>query len=337
VAQDGISCLEEVRNLKPDLLILDIEMPHMDGLTVLTHLKTLAPDMPVIMFSALTAQGALATLDALARGASDYVTKPSQSKDLNASIAELQQQLLPKIAGLARSYARKKRLAQLPAGAAKRVQSEQKLPLACLPAILAPVKAVVIGVSTGGPSALELLLPHLPANFPVPVLIVQHMPAIFTEMLAHRLDSVCRLKVHEAVDGEIVRPGNIWIAKGDWHMKVQSSGGSSRDANIRLEQSKPEQHCRPSVDVLFNSAIEVYGAGTMGVVLTGMGSDGAAGALALYIHGGTVLAQDEASSAVWGMPRRAIENGSVYKCLNVDGIASELIRRVMQSEASNAA
>jgi two-component system chemotaxis response regulator CheB len=334
VARDGIDCLEQVRKLSPDVLILDIEMPRMDGLTVLTHLKSSAPDMPVIMFSSLTAQGARTTLEALARGAADYVTKPSGQADLNSSIAEMQRQLLPKIAGLARSFRKKIRPGNDGIITAK--LGEPPLRLAGLPAKLSPVEAVVIGVSTGGPRALERLLPQLPADFPAAVLIVQHMPAIFTEMLAQRLDSLCPLQVREAENLKMVAPGSIWIAKGDWHMKLQRRDPRSRTVQIRLEQSEMEHYSRPAVDVLFRSAGEVYGAGALGVVMTGMGRDGAAGALAMHRCGGTVIAQDEASSTVWGMPRRAMENGSVYGCMDVDGIAQELLRRVMHSEARHA-
>jgi len=335
MARDGVECLEAVRNLKPDLVILDIEMPRMDGLTALSQLKSIAPNMPVIMFSALTAQGARATLDALARGAADYVTKPSQQRDLNSTVASLQQQLLPKIAGLTRASRKKSRIPNAPLVAVKPELLGRSTQMAALPARLTPVEAVLIGISTGGPSALEKLLPTLPADFPVPILIVQHMPAIFTEMLAQRLNANCKLKVREAVEGEIVVPGNIWIAKGDWHMKVKRRSGS-KDVQICLDQAAPENYSRPAVDVLFRSAVEVYGAATLGVVMTGMGSDGAAGALAMQRKGGTVIAQDEASCAVWGMPLRAIETGAVYKCTNVEGIATELLRRVMNTEVKHA-
>ncbi len=335
VARDGIECLDAVRNLKPDILVLDIEMPRMDGLTALTHLKQIAPHLPVIMFSSHTAQGAQATLDALSRGAADYVTKPTTQANADASIAELRRQLLPKIAELAQSSKRKLRQLQPAAGVSRLDIIARSFPMAALPMKIAPIKAIAIGVSTGGPAVLEQLLSRLPADFPVPLLIVQHMPAIFTEMLAHRLNAICPLHVREAVEGELLRAGDVWIAKGDWHMVLKSRGRCC-EVSMHLEQGPQENYCRPAVDKLFHSAVEVYGAGVMGVILTGMGNDGAAGALAMQRSGGLVLAQDEATSAVWGMPRRAVECGAVYKCLGPESIAAELVRRVMHAEENDA-
>ena len=193
----------------------------------------------------------------------------------------------------------------------------------------------MIGLSTGGPSALEQLLPRLPEDFPVPVLIVQHMPKLFTGALAERLDKCCALHVREAYDNAVIRPGTIWLAPGDAHMEVaprrvmlsEVEPEGSR-TQVRLHHQQPLNHCRPAVDYLFLSAARMYGAGTLALVMTGMGADGLKGARAVHEGGGTVLAQDEATSAVWGMPGRVSEAGIASATLPLWGIASALKERV---------
>jgi two-component system chemotaxis response regulator CheB len=190
---------------------------------------------------------------------------------------------------------------------------------------------LVIGVSTGGPTALEQLLPHLSQNLPVPALIVQHMPKLFTNVLAERLSRCCQLRVVEAYQGAPLQPGVVWLAPGDMHMEVILRPGNSEaphSAQVKLHSQEPLHHCRPAVDYLFLSAARVYGAGALAVVLTGMGSDGLDGARAIHDHGGVVLAQDEASSAVWGMPGRVAESGITSAVLPLDGLAREINQRV---------
>jgi len=192
---------------------------------------------------------------------------------------------------------------------------------------------LVIGVSTGGPAALEILLPNLPANFPLPVLIVQHMPELFTKMLAERLNSRCPLQVREGVEGEPVRAGTVYIAKGNWHLEVQAGARLGLPATLHLNQGALENHCRPAVDVLFRSAAAVYGTGVLAVVLTGMGSDGMIGARLIREHSGSVLAQDQASSTVWGMPGSVITAGLAHKVLPLNLMASEILRLASRTHA----
>jgi two-component system chemotaxis response regulator CheB len=187
---------------------------------------------------------------------------------------------------------------------------------------------LAIGVSTGGPAALDILLPALPANFPLPVLLVQHMPELFTKLLAERLNSRCPLQVREGAEGEPVRAGSIYIARGNWHMEVQAGARMGLPATLRMNQGTPENHCRPAVDVLFRSAAAVYGAGVLAVVLTGMGSDGMLGARIIREQGGSVLAQDQASSTVWGMPGAVTAAGLAHSVLPLKAIAAEIMRIV---------
>jgi two-component system chemotaxis response regulator CheB len=332
IARDGVECLELMRQLCPDVLVLDLEMPRMNGLDVLDRLRVENPELPVIMCSAYTEHGARSTLEALGRGASDYVTKPFEQRDFAAAMQSLSQQLLPRIAALAKD-----------AGGAdgksnRDVSQEQQRAKAGEIAVkaAAPIEIVVIGLSTGGPSALEQLLPRLPKDFPVPVLIVQHMPKLFTGALAERLDKCCALRVEQAYDNAAIRPGTVWLAPGDAHMEVaprramaaESDRGEGSSSRVRLHQQEPLNHCRPSVDYLFFSAARMYGAGTLALVMTGMGADGLNGARAVHDGGGVVLAQDEATSAVWGMPGRVSEAGIASGTLPLWGIASALKQRV---------
>lgn len=324
VARDGAECLQEVKRLAPDVLVLDLEMPRLNGLEVLDQLRVQNPGLPVIMCSAHTEHGARSTLEALARGAADYVMKQGGQRDAETAIRSLAQQLLPKIAALATS-----------AGRAKRVASHQAVAARSRAVELhgnAPVELVVIGLSTGGPSALEQMLPKLRADFPVPILIVQHMPKLFTGALAERLNKSCALRVQEAFEGALVRPGVIMIAPGDAHMEVAPRktmlGDPVSGGRIRLHRQAPLNHCMPSVDYLFFSASRMYGDGVLALVMTGMGSDGLDGARAIYERGGTVLAQDEATSAVWGMPGRVAEAGIAAAMLPVTAIAEALQQRV---------
>ncbi len=342
IASDGVECLELVKRLRPDVLVLDLEMPRMTGLDVLDRLRVENLELPVIMCSAYTEHGARSTLEALGRGASDYVTKPSEQRDFAAAMQSLSQQMLPRIAALAKDVGRE--------SADKDVASDnlQQARPSKGTAKASPIEVVVIGLSTGGPSALEQLLPKLPKDFPVPVLIVQHMPKLFTGALAKRLDKCCALRVEQAYDNAAIRPGTVWLAPGDAHMEVaprRAMGDEDRgvevfSSRVRLHQQEPLNHCRPSVDYLFFSAARMYGAGTLALVMTGMGADGLNGAHAVHKGGGVVLAQDEATSAVWGMPGRVSEAGIASATLPLWGIASVLKQRVSagrtaRSEAAN--
>jgi two-component system chemotaxis response regulator CheB len=185
---------------------------------------------------------------------------------------------------------------------------------------------LVIGVSTGGPAALEVLLPALPAAFPLPVLIVQHMPELFTRLMAERLNSRCALRVHEASEGEPIGRGKVAVARGNWHLELRSPAAASAAPTMHLHQGPPENHCRPAVDVLFRSAARTFGPGVLAVVLTGMGSDGLIGARMIRQQGGSVLAQDEASSTVWGMPGAVAGAGLADKIVALDAMANEIVK-----------
>jgi two-component system chemotaxis response regulator CheB len=322
VARDGVECLDAVRVLRPDVLLLDLEMPRMHGLDVLDRLRQQSPELPVIMCSAYTERGARSTLDALARGAADYVMKPSEQSEFALALQALSEQLLPKVAALASGV---QRVTEKPLGGRlKRVpkaeERESRMDeVAAYGAVQTRIEVIVIGVSTGGPSALETMLPMLPAELPVPVLIVQHMPKLFTGALAERLDRCCALRVKEAYE------------PGDMHMEVGRRAGAlgaSGRVQVYLHRDAPVNYCRPSVDRLFHSAVKIYGAGTLAVVMTGMGADGLAGARAVHEAGGAVLTQDESSSVVWGMPGRVTQAGIASAMLPLVSLADELTDRL---------
>jgi len=304
---DGASCLHAVRTLHPDVVLLDLHMPGLGGLEAIVRLRQEWPCLPIIMCSAATADGAAATLEALAKGASDYVTKPMGTMDAVAAMEALWGQLAPRILALVQ------REAKVPVrrdGAPVRLRGVQ-------------VEAVGIGVSTGGPAALERLLTGLPEDFPVPVLVVQHMPKLFTSALVARLDRCCAMRVRQAAAGVALFPGTIWIAPGESHMEVRM--GAHGVPFLVLEQGEGLHRCTPAVDVLFRSMAEVFGSGSLGLVLTGMGADGVAGARAIVEAGGSVLAQDEASSVVWGMPGRVVAAGLAQAVLPLDRMGRELV------------
>ncbi|HYM74720.1 MAG TPA: chemotaxis response regulator protein-glutamate methylesterase [Candidatus Dormibacteraeota bacterium] len=315
-AVNGRVALVKFAMLKPDIVLLDIEMPEMNGLETVRELRKLDACVPIIMFSSLTERGASATLEALALGATDYVTKPSNI-DGAATLEAISRELIPKI----------RALCHLPgAQSILTTPAKPSLPRVFVPPqsrLLSPAKLVVIGVSTGGPDALAQLLPRLPANLSVPVLIAQHMPAIFTSMLATRLSSKSLLPVRECVSGEPVSPGCAVIAPGDFHMTVQQENGSPV---LKTHQGPKENFCRPSVDVLFRSVAAVYGERTLAVVLTGMGQDGLKGCEMLRTSGARIYVQDEASSVVWGMPGFVAKAGLADKILPLNQIASEIVR-----------
>lgn len=321
-ASNGRLALAKLQTLQPDVILLDIEMPVMTGLEALPEIRKLAPKTPIIMFSTLTEWGAAATLDALALGATDYVTKPS-NQDMAATSESINRDLIPKIKGLCRFS---QGVQNSPSAAARPGIAIPRPPVRLRPASprTARVEIVAIGVSTGGPDALAKLLPSVPARFPLPVVIAQHMPPIFTTLLASRLFSKCSLPVRECQPGELLEPGCIWIAPGDFHMVVQEEGGHVR---LHTNQGPRENFCRPSVDVLFRSVAQVYGAGALGVILTGMGQDGLKGCEALCAAGSAVIVQDEASSVVWGMPGFVARAGLAQKILPLSQIGSEIIHR----------
>lgn len=334
-AANGRIALAKLTQLKPDLVVLDVEMPDMDGLETLKALRQTHPRLPVIMFSTLTERGAVATLEALTLGANDYVTKPANVGSVALALQRLREELLPKIKALCPHLMPRKPL--LPAHPANNGAIEIPPPPAqpvTRPALargpLHPVEILAIGVSTGGPNALAELLPALPADFPVPVVIVQHMPALFTKLLAERLHAKSALNIRECIAGEVLRPGHVWIAPGGQHMVVERGNGQVR---LGTQQEAPENSCRPAVDVLFRSVVKAYGAGTLALVLTGMGRDGLRGCELIHRANGQILTQDEASSVVWGMPGAVAQAGLADKVLPLNQLAPEIMRRVHREAA----
>ena len=321
VAANGRIGLAMVEQLSPDVITLDVEMPEMDGLEVLRQLQVSYPKIPVIMFSTLTQRGAVETLDALALGARDYVTKPSNVGSVTTGMERIREDLIPKIKALCgepRIITRFRPQLDL--------CSPRKIPSG-------PLEIVAIGTSTGGPNALSEVLPQLPADFPVPVVVVQHMPPTFTKFLADRLDANCPLRVMEAGMDQVLTPGTIWIAAGDFHVSAYAEGTKRR---LRSHRGPPENSCRPAVDVLFRSVAETYRSHALAVVMTGMGQDGLRGAEELHRGGAQIIAQDELTSVVWGMPGFVAQAGIADKVLPLPQIASEIVRRVKTSHRTAA-
>jgi two-component system, chemotaxis family, protein-glutamate methylesterase/glutaminase len=322
-ASDGRIALAKIAQLRPDLVTLDVEMPVMNGLETLGELRKLYPKLPTIMFSTLTERGAAATLDALSLGASDYVTKPSNTGSAAAAAAAIRAELIPKIKALCGRGAAN--LASLP------------LPQPAVP-VRRPaqrrIEIVTIGASTGGPNALAEVLLRIPKDLPIPIVVVQHMPPIFTRLLADRLAAHSQLPVHEGSAGTMLCAGHAWIAPGNFHMVVKRTAASGR---LELNQNPPENSCRPAVDALFRSVAEAYGADSLAVVMTGMGSDGVIGARCIRQKGGEVIIQDEASSVVWGMPGLVHASGQADGVYPLSQLGHEITRRVLQSHAPRAA
>jgi len=333
-AGDGASALASLESVKPDLILLDVEMPVMDGLVTLKQLHSRGCKVPVIMCSSLTQRGAQVTIEALANGASDYVAKPRGQASREAAIRVLAHDLIPRIHALTSQ-------AQPQAAARDAAQRPVLVPLAPPPrpqsiqfAAPSAPSVLLVGVSTGGPAALDVLLPALPATFPLPILIVQHMPELFTGLLAERLNARSKLRVREAAEGVSVSAGTAYIARGNWHLEVVTAASASVRPTLHLSQGPLENYCRPAVDVLFRSAARVYGNGVLAVVLTGMGSDGLNGSRTIRERGGSVLAQDQATSIVWGMPGAVAQAGLAQKILPLDAVAPEILRMVSRSPAT---
>ncbi len=406
----GKIALAKIAQCSPDIVILDVEMPEMDGIETLKQIRKIAPRLPVIMFSTRTERGAAATIEALTSGASDYVAKPSNVGNVMAAIQRVREEMVPKIQALtagvrppmARALPAKpttpppipsSRLpaltpvspmapisvtaprattggipALVPRPATAPIATSGLSPQAIVPItrtmqlpipmqttrmtalvprmrgntsnpVMAdgpirlirpsgprpPVEIVAIGASTGGPNALAMLLTQLPAEFPVPIVIVQHMLATFTRHFAERLATQCRIQIVEANAGDVLVPGCAYIARGDHHLLVERRIGR---ANLALNQGEVENFCRPAVDVLFRSVAHSYGASALAVILTGMGHDGLLGCGAIRDAGGEVIVQDEASSVVWGMPGFVARAGLASQVMPLELLSGEIRRRV---------
>lgn len=311
-ATNGQNAIDKLATMTPDVLVMDIEMPEMDGLQALPIIRKSHPQLPVLMCSTLTQKGAEATLKALSLGAADYVAKPSNTASLANSIDELKNDLIPKIKSLGASYKRKSQLVSTPAPAPVKIGVKKRIDI------------VAIGVSTGGPNALEKLFSFFPANFPLPIVLVQHMPPSFTKLMSDHLNSKSHLTIQEAKAGDVLKPGHVLVAPGGLHMVLTRQGNTIQ---VATNSEPPENSCRPSVDVLFRSVNDIYGDRLLAVIMTGMGSDGFKGCEAIRAKGGRVLAQDEESSVVWGMPGFVAKAGLADAVLPIEKLAGEIIER----------
>lgn len=318
-ARNGQEGLLKAASLKPDIITLDVEMPGMNGLETLNELIKLKPVPKVIMVSGLTHEGGENTIGALELGAVDFVTKPSFSA-LSFNIDALKDELLKKINSIGRSKFRNYPVPQLEAKKLpeKSTYNEELKLSGNLKYIIA------IGISTGGPRALQEVLPHLPANIPAAVLVVQHMPPSFTTSLSARLNSLSEINVKEAEEGDILKAGWAYIAPGDYHMILKNTLESSY--KISLNKDAPVSGHRPSVNVMMNSVAESGHNKLIAVMMTGMGNDGSEGMLRIKKAGGRTIAQDESTCVVYGMPKSAVNAGAVDKIVPLQSIASEIIK-----------
>jgi two-component system, chemotaxis family, protein-glutamate methylesterase/glutaminase len=352
-AMNGEFALQKVERLEPDVVVLDIEMPVMNGIEFLQERRKRSIDVPVVVLSSVARKGARITMDALALGAADFVTKPSGS--VSRDIVRVEAQVVELVRAYGRQHRHRKGLSTIarpqgttpptvepharptagappaaetrPAGDTKTAKKPAAPKAPDTPARVTPLaepgraEVIAIGISTGGPNALRKVFAELDADLPVPVLVVQHMPAGFTAEFARSLDRVCALNVREAEDGMAVRPGNVLIAQGNYHLGVVRNSDA---VALRVTQDDPRNGHRPSADVLFETVAEVYGNHAVAVIMTGMGRDGSAGLAKLYERGGMTIGQDEASSVVYGMPKVAYELGYIRKQVPLHEIAGAI-------------
>jgi two-component system chemotaxis response regulator CheB len=314
VANDPLIAMEKVARLQPDVMTLDMEMPRMDGLTYLRQLQKERSPVAVVVISSLTQQGSTMALDAMDAGASEVLAKPDGSTSIGVLAAKLAYHIKA-------AHAAKQRFRQHPQSSATAPVVHAKASNNSVSAHRGDRRLILVGASTGGVEALRAVLPALPAGLP-PILVVQHIPAFFSKAVADRLNALSPYEVREAVDDEPILPGQCLIAPGNYHLMVVAGHGGYR---TRLTQSPPVHHCRPAVDVLFRSAAEAAGKHTLGVLLTGMGSDGAQGMQFIRNAGGINLAEHEDSCVIYGMPRAAIQLGVVDKAVMLDRMPQAIL------------
>lgn len=321
-ARDGLEAIEKVAQLKPDIVTMDVEMPRMDGIAALRHIMAHTP-VPVIMVSSLTAEGAQITIEALEIGAVDFI--PKNLSEMSLNILRLKEVLVDKIKQLAKKgvVRRAFRPAARPAAASTqaaavshviRTTGDRRVGL------------VAIGTSTGGPKALQEILPALPKEFPVPIVIAQHMPPNFTGPFAERLNQLSKLEVREAKEGDVLRPGLALIAPGGGHMRVSKK--RTLEAVVTISEDRENFIYRPSVDALMTSVAEYFPGRALGVILTGMGNDGLKGLTDLKKTGGRIFAQNEESCVVYGMPKAVVDAGIADKVLSIEEVAGEIVNSV---------
>ncbi len=332
IARDGKEALIRFPMIKPDVVVLDVEMPVMDGIEAVIAIRKIDSRVPIIMFSSLTMKGGQATFDALSYGATDYVTKPTKSGNMQEAVAHIRRELVPRIKQLGQRSSDVRSAAvrsfnssfSLQRGVVGTLPQESPISFATNSSFAADrFDVLAIGASTGGPNALAEVLKPLSKDFSIPILIAQHMPAMFTSLLAERLTQNSSLKVREATDGVLMEPGQVWVAPGDHHLVIEKQGFRSI---LRLNREAPENSCRPSVDVLFRSVAAAFRDRALAVVLTGMGCDGQKGCEHIRYVGGKVIAQDEATSVVWGMPGAVAKAGLANCVLPLTDISKQLSR-----------
>jgi two-component system chemotaxis response regulator CheB len=316
-AASGRSALMKLPLLRPDVVALDADLPGTDSLDTLAAIRLASPRLPVVLLSTSAPRAAAATVDALSQGANDYVMKPEAAVPSDDAIGQLCAHLLS-------------RIDQCCPGASESRPAGVTQPNASVAAD-ARIDVVAIGISTGGPGALMELMPAFAADFPVPILIVQHMPPMFTKLLGERLASRARIKVAEGTASCLIEPGHAWIAPGGFHMAIERD---HRGVRLTTNQAPPENSCRPSVDVLFRSVAEVYGRHALAIVMTGMGQDGLRGCQRVHAAGGHVFAQDESSSVVWGMPGVVARAGLADQIVPLKALGAAIVERVYRHRQS---
>ncbi len=335
-AKNGKEAVEMAARLKPDVITMDIEMPVMDGITAVKEIMAKSPT-PILMFSSLTQQGAKATLEALEAGALDFLPKKFEdiARDKDEAIRTLQQRVKaisrrrvfsPRVKPASTSTLREARVAREPvANSIAQRTSATRAPASRIKASGKSYNIIAIGTSTGGPVALQTILTELPASFPHPILLIQHMPSTFTTAFAARLNTLCKIKVKEAEDGDPIVKGCAYLAPGGKQMLVEGRGNSAR---IRILESSDKVNYKPSVDITFGSAAKLYRDKVLAVVLTGMGADGRDGARMLKSVGATIWAQDEESCVVYGMPQAVAKAGIASESLALDKVANRILTEV---------
>lgn len=333
-AMNGKFLLDKIPRIKPDIILLDLEMPEMNGIEFLKERKRLNIDIPVVILSSIAVRGARVTMDALSLGASDFILKPS------GSISEDIHVVRDRIVATLHAYGKKTKKGSVSIQTRTSLkQSDAALSVKSKPQSVPPVSPsitrekggnidiVAIGISTGGPNALRLVLADIDPDFPVPIVIVQHMPAGFTTEFAKSLDRICPLDVKEVTDGDVLSKGRIFIAPGNFHIEVEKKKLATI---IRTSSANLVNGHRPSADVLFSSVAKHYGGNSLAVIMTGMGRDGASEIGTIYAKGGITIGQDETSSIVYGMPKVAAERGFIEHVVSVNDMASTLNKLVKE-------
>ncbi len=320
VAKNGEEALQMIVSLKPAVVTMDVEMPKMDGLTALKQIMEVSP-MPVIMLSSLTTNGAVETLKALDYGAFDFITKPTSL--IKVSTPEIRDELLSKIRIASRTKVNKPSMILRPARPTPVIQKSDPSRPKNVGARTKFKKLIAIGTSTGGPRALQDVIPYIPRDIDAGILIVQHMPPGFTKSLADRLDGMSQIQVKEAEDGDIISAGVAYLAPGDSHIKVTKQAGQFV---IKLDNGERVSGHKPSVDAMMYSIAELNDRDVIGVIMTGMGADGADGLSRVKANKGYIIAQDEESCVVFGMPKSTIKLGVVDKVVSLNNIANEIVK-----------